>query len=152
MSDALHQPPTEHDAKEAFRAHLADKALKARLKYGLYIDTEVMLKLLDDREVVRYPTSICFDAGPLQGEEFAFVQPLGFHSSDGLCLFIHPWFECQPEILPMLIAYHIPVINYGDIADSDDAELYGATLLGLEVEAYYQALCELADSIPRHGH
>ncbi len=26
---------------------------------------------------------------------------------------------------------HIPVINYGDIVEAPDAELYGATLLGL---------------------
>ncbi len=49
----------------------------------------------------------------------------------------------------LLIAYHIPVINYGTIVEALDAELFGATLLGLEVEAYYQALCELADALGR---
>jgi hypothetical protein len=39
------------------------------------------------------------------------------------------------------------VINYGSIVETPEAELYGATLLGLEVEAYYQALCELADAM-----
>ena len=33
------------------------------------------------------------------------------------------------------------------MADAEGAELYGATLLGLSQESYYQALCELADSI-----
>ncbi len=53
----------------------------------------------------------------------------------------------QRELWPLLIAYHIPVINYGSIVEPADAELYGATLLGLEVEAYYQALCELTDAM-----
>lgn len=147
MPEAVSSPINEAEARRAFQDHLVSKAETARLKYGLYIDLEVILKMLQDPDVVRYPTSICFDAGPLQGEEFAFVQPIGFHSSDGYCLFIHPYFQNQPEILPLLIAYHLPVINYGDIVDTEEAELYGATLLGLEVEAYYQALCELADSI-----
>ena len=49
-------------ARHAFHAHLLDKATAARMKYGLYIDTEAILKMLDDREVVRHPTSIVFDA------------------------------------------------------------------------------------------
>jgi hypothetical protein len=39
------------------------------------------------------------------------------------------------------------VINYGSIVEAEHAELYGATLLGLEVDTYYQALCELADAM-----
>jgi hypothetical protein len=134
-------------ARRAFHEHLREKAAAARLKYGLYIDTDAILRMLDDRAVVRHPTTIVFDAGPLQPHEFAHAQPAGFHASDGYALCIHPHFRSQREILPLLIAYHIPVINYGAIADPEGAEIFGATLLGLEVEAYYQALCELADSI-----
>jgi hypothetical protein len=142
-------PPDAEQARAGFRAHLEAKAMAARLKYGLYIDTDTIVAMLDDREVVRHPVSIHFDARALQGHEFAFPQSLGFHPSDGYALCIHPWFESQREILPLLVAYHLPVINYGDIVEAADAELYGATLLGLEVDAYYQALCELADSIPQ---
>jgi len=134
-------------ARHAFHAHLLDKATAARMKYGLYIDTEMILSMLDDREVVRHPASVVFDAGPLQPHEFAYVQPAGFHASDGYAICIHPHFRRQREIWPLLIAYHIPVINYGDIVDPAGAELFGATLIGLEVDAYYQALCELTDSI-----
>jgi hypothetical protein len=139
---------TGEDAKRSLRDHLVDKAMAARLKYGLYIDTETIFKMLDDREVVRYPTGVRFDAEPLEPGEFALAQPLGDDPKQGYCLFIHPWFEPQREILPLLIAYHIPDINYGEVATSAEAELFGATLLGLEVDAYYQALCELADSLP----
>jgi hypothetical protein len=92
-----------------------------------------------------------FDAAPLRSHEFACPQPLGFYASDGYCLFVHPSFRRQPENLPLLVAYHIPSINYGGIVEPQHAELYGATLLGLEVGTYYRALCELADSIPAPG-
>ncbi len=134
-------------AKQAFHEHLVDKATAARFKYGLYIDTDAVLKMLDDETVVRYPTTIVFDASPLQPHEFAYPQPIGFHASDGYALCIHPYFRRQRELWPLLIAYHVPVINYGSIVETPEAELYGATLLGMEVEAYYQALCELADAM-----
>jgi len=39
------------------------------------------------------------------------------------------------------------VINYGPFAMADDAEAFGAQALGLSREAYYQALCQMADSL-----
>ena len=152
MEQDVTEPISESAAREAFFDHVVRKAEAARLKYGLYIDLETMMRMLDDQEVVRYPTSIHFDATLLQAHEFAFPKPVGFHPSDGYGLFIHPCFESQLEILPLLIAYHIPTINYGHIAEPEHAEVFGATLLGLEVEAYYQALCELAGSIPVAAH
>ena len=138
---------SESAAREAFFDHLVTKAQAARLKYGLYIDAETILQILDDRDVVRYPTTVHFDATQLQEHEFAFPKPLGFHPSDGYCLFIHPQFQQQMEILPLLIAYHIPTINYGSIVEPQHAEVFGATLLGMNVDAYYQAVCELTDGI-----
>jgi len=134
-------------AKQAFHEHLVEKATAARLKYGLYIDTDAVLKMLSDETVVRYPTTLVFDASPLQPHEFAYPQPLGFHASDGYALCIHPYFRSQREIWSLLIAYHIPVVNYGNIVEPTEAELYGATLLGIDVEAYYHGLCELADAM-----
>ncbi len=136
-------------ARSAFHDHLVAKASAARLRYGLYIDAEAVVTMLGDREVVRWPTRLNFDAAPLQPHEFAYPQPLGPHPSDGFVLLVHPWFRPQPENWPLLVAYHIPGINYGPLVEPGHAEIYGATLLGLEVETYYRALCELADSIPR---
>ena len=142
------EPPISAEtAQRAFRDHLVKKATAARLKYGLYIDAAAIVQMLADPEVVRYPTTLVWDARPLMPHEFACPRPLGFHASDGFCLFVHPHFRTQQEILPLLVAYHIPVINYGDIIQPRDAELFGATLLGLDNDSYYQALCELADSM-----
>ncbi len=139
---------TERDAQIALKDHLGEKAMSARLAHGMYIDAEAILKMLDDATFVRYPVSIRFDAEPLEPGEFAVPIALGDHPSAGFCLFIHPYFEHQPEAWPLLIAYHIPTINYGEIVSHEDAEHFGATLVGLDVDTYYQALCELADSLP----
>lgn len=147
-SSATEDELVVEQATQAFRDHLVEKAMAARLKYGLYVDAETIQRMLDDRSVVRYPTTIVFDASPLQPHEFAYPQALGFHPSDGHALCIHPHFKPQREIWPLLVAYHIPVINYGAVVEAEHAELYGATLLGLEVETYYQALCELTDAMP----
>ena len=61
---------------------------------------------------------------------------------------MHPLFENRPDDLPLLVAYHVPSINYLDVATHVEAELFGAALLGLSVDDYYARLCELADSIP----
>ena len=140
---------TEEDGLRSLRDHIVEKANAARIKYGLYIDAETILKILDDRAVVRYPTGLRFDEDSLLPGEFAQALPLGEHPQEGFCIYVHPWFENQKEIWPLLIAYHLVRVNYGEVAGADEAELFGATLLGLEVETYYQALCELADSIPQ---
>ncbi|MCA9293449.1 MAG: hypothetical protein KDA20_06525 [Phycisphaerales bacterium] len=142
------KPVTEEDGREALRDHVQQKAMEARLKCGLYIDADRAMRLLEDRSIVRYPVGVRFDATQIETGEFAWAMPLGERPEAGFCLFIHPHFEDQPEIWPLLIAYHIPAINYGEIVSHDEAELYGATLLGLETDTYYQALCELVDSIP----
>ncbi len=146
VSSLANEGINEKHASEAFINHLIDKANAARLAYGLYIDNETIMRMLDDRDVVRYPMHIEFDSRQLQGHEFAYPKAIGFHPGDGYCLFLHESFRNQPENLPLLIAYHIPTINYGNIVEPQHAEAYGAALMGIDVETYYQALCELADS------
>jgi hypothetical protein len=147
MVTAMTGQPTEADGKRALRDHVLERAHIARTKYGPTIDVEAIMRLLDDRTVVRYPVGIRFDATGLRIGEFAYAEPLAEDPKQGFCLFVHPAFEARREILPLLIAYHIPPVNYGDIAEPEDCEAFGAALLGLSVESYYQRLCELADSI-----
>ena len=139
---------TAEDAKGALRDHVEEKALAARRRYGGTVDETVLRRMLEDRSVVRYPTRLQFDAGPLEPGEFAYAHPLGGKANDGFQLFVHPMLENEPEMLPLAVAYHLVRINYGEIVTHEEAELYGATLLGMDQEAYYQALCALADRIP----
>jgi hypothetical protein len=139
---------TEADAKRSLKDHVFEKARNAHLKFGFAIDAPAIMRILDSREVVRYPVGIRFDAGPLQPGEFACLEALGEHPSQGFCLFVHPCCQNRPEVLPLIVAYYIPSVNYGEIVSSDEAELFGSTLLGMDREEYYHALCELSDSIP----
>lgn len=138
---------TENDGRRALRDHVLERARLARSRYGPDIDADAILRLLDDRELVRYPAGVRFDAARLEPGEFAHAAALGDHPSQGFCIFIHPAFEGRRDLWPLLIAYHIPPINYGDITEADDCESFGAALLGLSVDAYYQRLCAAADSI-----
>jgi hypothetical protein len=139
---------TERDGYEALRGHVVDKALAARKKHGPVIDADAIRRLLADPEVVRFPTTLAFDAGPLQAGEFAWAAPRGERPSAGFTLHVHPCFEADPEALPYLVAYHLPTINYLDVVTHREAELFGAALLGLEVEEYYQRLCAFAARLP----
>ncbi|MCC6909359.1 MAG: hypothetical protein IT430_15575 [Phycisphaerales bacterium] len=144
---AVERRLTEADSRIALRDHIVQVAMQARLRYGLYIDAAAILHMLDDRQVTRYPCGVRYDAAALLPGEFAHAQPLGDRPADGYCLFVHPALEKQADLLPLVIAYHLVTINYGDIATSDEAEIFGATLLGLEVEEYYEALCEISDHL-----
>jgi hypothetical protein len=139
---------TEHDGRIALRDHITERASLARSRYGPLVDDVAIMRVLEDREIVRYPMGVRFDATPLQKEEFGFAMPMGVHPRDGFCLFIHPMFEQQRDLWPLLIAYHIPPVNYGDIADAADCELFGSVLLGMTLDAYYQMLCDITDSLP----
>ncbi len=139
--------PTAEDAQQSLRDHVITKAIDARLRRSVLIDRVEMMRLLEDRSVVRYPLGVRFDAEPLESGEFACLEALGDHPSDGFCLFIHPMFELADDLIPLLIAYYIPSVNYGDVTSHVEAELFGATLLGIDVEEYYRILCSVADTV-----
>ena len=42
--------------------------------------------------------------------------------------------------VPLLVAYHLVRVNYGEIAGPEAAEVFGATLCGMDVDDYYAAL------------
>lgn len=143
----MNHRPTAAEAQQSLRDHAVAKAAEARLRRGGLIDRPEMMAMLDDRSVVRYPLGVRFDSEPLHAGEFACLEALGGHPSDGFCLFIHPMFEAVDDLIPLLIAYYIPSVNYGEVASHVEAELFGATLLGIEVEEYYKILCSVADTV-----
>lgn len=139
--------PTAEEAQQSLRDHVVAKATDARLRRAGCIDRDEMMRLLEDRAVVRYPLGVRFDAEPLLSGEFACLESLGDHPSDGFCLYIHPMFQGVDDLIPLLIAYYIPSVNYGEVASHVEAELFGATLLGIDVEEYYKILCSVADTV-----
>jgi hypothetical protein len=143
--------PTEESGRQALRDHLINKARAARARYGPDIDLRAIQTILADRECIRFPTVLVFGHEELQEGEFAWPRPSDSAEgpSGGFTLLVHEHFRDRPEALPLLIAYHLPSINYPGRVTPADAEAYGATLLGLGLEEYYWRLCELADELPR---
>jgi hypothetical protein len=58
---------------------------------------------------------------------------------------VHPFFKAQLSRVPPLALYQLVLVNYGEFASPDDAETFGASVLGLSKDEYYRMLCELTD-------
>ncbi len=142
---------TEEDGRKALLDHVIDRALLARDRHGAVIDESAIRAMLEDREVVRYPVTIVFDAAALEPGEFAWAEQAGERPSDGFRLHVHPRYAGRADALPLLVAYHLVRVNYGEIATREEAEVFGATLLGMEVNDYYAAICRLADELVEGG-
>lgn len=145
----MSQKLTEADARQSLNDHVAVKGAEIRAKYGPRIGWHELVRMLEDRSCVRYPCEIVFDDGPLQPGEFAYPAPKGENPEDGFTMHVHPFFATQPEKVPHLVLYQLVQVNYGAFASPADAETFGATVLGLTQDEYYEALCEMADQVGR---
>lgn len=138
---------TLETAKESLAAHIAEKGAEIRSKYGPAIGWAQLQHILQDRDFVRYPCEIAFDADPLLPDECAFPLPLGDRPEDGFRLCVHPYFATEPSRVPVLALYQLVSVNYGAFASPEDAEAFGAAVLGVTTDEYYEALCAMADEI-----
>jgi hypothetical protein len=138
---------TADDARQSLGAHLAARGAEICQKYGPVIGWNELQRILEDRACVRYPCQIAFDAAPLQPGECAFARAKGARPEDGFVIHIHPLFMMQWDRVARLALYQLVVVNYGEFASFEDAEVFGAAALGISREQYYQALCEMADSL-----
>lgn len=135
---------TADDARQSLNAHVAAKGSDLFLKYGP-VGYAGLAAVLEDREFVRYPCKIAFDAARLQPGEFAHPEQNGAHPEEGFTLWVHPLYLMQLEKVPYLVYYQLVAVNYGEFASADDAETFGAAALGLLTDEYYAELCTLAD-------
>jgi hypothetical protein len=138
---------TAEHAKQSLTAHVAAKGGEIFAKYGPQIGWPELQRLLEDRACVRYPCVIRFDAAGLQPGEFAYPAPNGERPEDGFILYVHPIYQSQLAMVPFLAFYQLVVVNYGEFASADDAEVFASSALGLDRELYYHALCRLADRL-----
>jgi hypothetical protein len=138
---------TSEDFKESLNAHVASRGGEIFQQYGPNIGWTELLAILADRACCRYPCKIVFDADGLMEGEFAHPRPDGNSPEEGFRMQVHPYFMTQLDRVPHLVLYQLVLVNYGEFASADDAETFGAAALGLERDAYYQMLCEMADCI-----
>ncbi len=138
---------TVEDAKQSLNAHVAAKGAEIRDKYGPHIGWHELTRILNDRSCVRYPCEIVFDAASLDPGELAYPMARGDRPDAGFTLYVHPLMMMHLEKVPQVVLYQLVLVNYGEFASADDAETFGANVLGLSKDAYYQTLCGLADEI-----
>lgn len=138
---------TAGDARETLSAHVAAKGLEIREKYGPEIGWDQLQQILSDRACVRYPCKVVFDSSQLLAGEFAHPVANGSHPAEGFTLYVHPIFLRQREQVSFLVLYQLVLVNYGEFAAPEDAEIFGAAVLGLPREEYYDLVCEMADHV-----
>lgn len=136
------------DGQIALRDHIIEKGLEIREKYGPEIDDIVLLDILSDDEFIRFPTRVEFNTSRVDEGLFAVADPIEDSPQRGYIIYVHEFFKDKTEFLPALVLYHLVTVNYGDFASHEDAEIFGATVLGMDKEDYYQLLCNLTDMIP----
>lgn len=141
------QQLTADDARQSLAGHLEIKGQEIHARFGPHLGWNNLQELLQDRNYVRYPCDIVFDAGPLEPGEFAHPEPKGERPEAGFNLHVHPFFMTQLERVPYLVLYQLVIVNYGDFATPEDAEAFGAAALGLSPDEYYHEICELADQL-----
>lgn len=127
--------------------HATDKAKEIRARYGPDINYAVVLQILDDRRCIRYPLKVQFVTEGIEPGLFGKTEPVSEDASEGYVVSLHQSFENRPDVLPALILYQSVLANYGDLATADDAEIFGATVLGMDREAYYEQIVTLTDRL-----
>lgn len=142
---------TAQDARESLTTHVAAKGAEIHAKYGPHFGWAELQRLLEDRVYVRYPCEVRFDAGPLQLGEFAHAEQRGESPEDGFAVYVHPLYSADLDRVTWLVLYQLVAVNYGPFASSAEAEVFGASVLGVDPEEYYKALCAMADQLGSPG-
>jgi len=138
---------TLEDGQNALAGHVVEKALALREKYGDDITYEKLFTIFADEEFLRYPTKMEFNSAELDQGMFAAAKKVSKNPNDGFIIFVHEYFRNRLSDVPPLVLYHLVSVNYGDFATHKEAELFGAAVLDMEKEEYYQHICRLADQI-----
>ena len=138
---------TAEDAKVSLTTHVASKGEEICARFGPGLSWANLQVLLEDRAYVRYPCTIKFDSTELHPGEFAHPVPNSDRPEDGFTMHVHPIYLTQLAQVPYLVLYQLVVVNYGEFASHEDAEVFAAAALGVSRDEYYETLCSLADQL-----
>ena len=131
----------------AVSQHATEKAAEIRSRYGPEIDYPAVLRMLEDRRCIRYPVEIRFVVDGIEPGMFGKTDPASKDPADGYVISLHRSFENRSDLLPALILYQSVLVNYGDLATAIDAELFGAGILGLDRDAFYEQIVAVTDAL-----
>lgn len=128
-------------------AELSSKASEIRCRYGSDMGWEQIQQVLLDPQITPLPCQISFDSRPLLPGEFAHATPNGESEGPGFVIYLHPQYATQLGRVSYLVLHQWVMACYAGRATVEDAEAFGALVLGLSKEAYFEALCELSGQI-----
>lgn len=137
----------EQLGQQSLREHLVAQAIVAHQKHGP-LTADGLDALLRDPDCLRHPVRLVFEFGEMAMHQFA--QPdIDWRNTeqDGRVLYLRPLLRDRVDLLPLAVAYMLPLINYGDIITDEHCLLYGATLLAMMEGEYYEQLCAMSDSL-----
>lgn len=137
----------EQLGQQSLRDHLVAQALVAHQKYAP-LTFDKLAAFLRDPDCLRHPTRLVFEFGEMAMHQFA--QPdLDWRNreQDGRVLYLRPALCERPDLVVPAVAYMVPLINYGEVVADDRCLLYGATLLGLLSDEFYELICRVADFV-----
>ncbi len=145
--DQLRQMSTEELIKEgedSLLGHIYEKAQHARSKYGTLTHREIE-RFLSDPDIVRKPTRLIFEFGEMAANQFAQPEPDPRDIENAFAIYLRPELRQHPDLIPLAVSYVLPLINYGDIITDHHCTIYGALLMGMTENSYYNAICKMAD-------
>jgi hypothetical protein len=123
--------------------HARFAAARARARLGSPLSAANLPAFLTDLQCLRYRTRLAFDRTGLEPHQFAQPELQG----NECCLHVDPHLKDKPDLLYLAVAYMAVVINYGDAATPELAELHGSLLTGLSQEDFYLKVSAIADLI-----
>lgn len=115
--------------------------------YGPSLEWRDLKSLLSNGDLLPVPCELRFDSDPLLPGECAHLAPRGLGPEEGYVLYLHPIFAAQLTSVPCLVLHHLASMVTRGKASPDEAECFGAAVLGITPEAYYQRLCDLAGQL-----
>jgi hypothetical protein len=118
-----------------------------RQRYGPRLHWPQLLLLLEDRACVRFPCEVRFDAEPLLPGEFAHVVPRGLDNAEGFVIYLHPFYTLELDQAVYLVLPQLVRVNYGLQASPEDAENFGALVMGVPRADYFHTLCQLSGQL-----
>lgn len=133
--------------EDSLMDHLKHQATEARGRHG-GLRSSNLETFLNDRDCVRYPTRLVLEFGEMGPHQFA--QPDRDYRSNQLearVIYLRPILGQRPDLIALAVSYMIPVVNYGQIINDEHCIEYGAALMGLSTNDYYNCICELADFV-----
>ncbi len=149
-----HTPPPEYDKKEnakrlreGLENHIRFVAEKAINKHGRPDSLEILNRLLEDSEIVRFPSTLIFDDAELKKGEAVKLDKLADGADEKYQIIIHPAFLKRDKDIIALVLYQIVKINYGKIAKEKESLLFASSILGIKDEIYQTQINELLTEI-----